>query len=131
MKLNRRPAAARGHRSLTGRPPGGSAVLPMAGILMLMGSLVRAEPAKRTLLTIRPLDPVEARSVSYYRQIRPLLADRCAACHSGKTPTAALDTRSVTALLKGGRHGAAVRLFIGYWSERRIWSSRRRDSRHR
>src|SRR5207245_6260583 len=65
-------------------------------------------PATRTLLTIRPLDPVEARSVSYYRQIRPLLEDRCAACHSGKTPTAALDTRSVTALLKGGRHGAAA-----------------------
>lgn len=108
MKLNRPPPSPRGRRRVTGGPTARSTAFPLGAILTLVTAVVGAEPAQSAPLTIRPVDPVEARSVSYYRQIRPLLEERCAVCHSGKSPTAGLDTRSVAALLKGGRHGAAM-----------------------
>lgn len=57
---------------------------------------------------IRPLDQVEAKTVSFRRQILPLLASRCGACHGGTTPAAGLNVGSLAALLRGGGHGPSV-----------------------
>lgn len=59
-------------------------------------------------IAIRPLDKVEARTVSFRTQILPLLASRCGACHGGTTPAAGLSVGSLAALLRGGGHGPSV-----------------------
>lgn len=88
--------------------------LPLAGAALALAPLIgigysAPEPprgaASAAPITIRPLDPVEARSVSYSRQIHPLLANKCVDCHSGKDAAAKLDLSSYAAMVKGGKHG--------------------------
>jgi Protein of unknown function (DUF1553)/Protein of unknown function (DUF1549)/Planctomycete cytochrome C len=63
----------------------------LAGLLLASDRLVAAEP------------------VDYVREIRPLLRARCYACHGALKQQAKLRVDSGANLLKGGRHGAAVR----------------------
>jgi cytochrome c553 len=45
---------------------------------------------------------------TFERDVWPILATRCAACHGGEKPKGGLDLRSVTSLLRGGETGPAV-----------------------
>jgi hypothetical protein len=52
---------------------------------------------------------VDAAPASFQKDIRPLLEDRCAMCHSADAKTSGFEVTSVGALLKGGaKAGAAV-----------------------
>jgi hypothetical protein len=46
--------------------------------------------------------------VDFATSIHPILAGRCAPCHSGDRPQAGLSVESRESLLKGGSHGAAM-----------------------
>ncbi len=46
--------------------------------------------------------------VSYYRQVKPLLTQTCAACHKPEKSKGDLDLTVVSLILKGGKHGAAI-----------------------
>lgn len=41
-------------------------------------------------------------------EIKPLLEQRCVACHGGGEPQSGLDLRSLASMLKGGKHGPVV-----------------------
>ncbi len=79
-----------------------------AGLLSLLSWVAAAGPPSPAPISIRPLDKVEARSVSYQHQIQPLLADRCGQCHGGASPSGGLSMTSLAALQKGGAHGPSV-----------------------
>src|ERR1051325_6913765 len=49
-----------------------------------------------------------AQTVSYKRQIAPIFATSCNACHSGPSPQSALNISTYSALSKGGRRGKAI-----------------------
>lgn len=67
-------------------------------------------PVVLGLLCLQPLaHPQQVSSVSFSRQIRPLLEEKCGACHSPDARTSGLEISSVAALLKGGnKNGPAV-----------------------
>ncbi len=46
--------------------------------------------------------------VSFHKQIRPIFVANCNACHKPEKLKGDLDMTSVAALMKGGKHGAAV-----------------------
>lgn len=45
---------------------------------------------------------------SFARDVAPLLAERCAGCHSTSAKLGGLDVESFDALMKGGKHGPAI-----------------------
>src|SRR5690349_18505351 len=46
--------------------------------------------------------------VSYAKEVEPILAAKCAACHAGKVRRGRFDVSSYAALVKGGKRGPAV-----------------------
>ncbi|MBI5094025.1 MAG: hypothetical protein HZB26_16485 [Candidatus Hydrogenedentes bacterium] len=54
------------------------------------------------LIVVRPIDPAEASSVSYTKDIKPLLEQRCVPCHRPEKLRGGFDVTSVPAILKGG-----------------------------
>ena len=65
-------------------------------------------PAPPDAVAVRPLDKIEARNVSYRRQIQPLLASRCGQCHGGAAPSGGFSVVTLAALLRGGVNGQDV-----------------------
>src|SRR5947209_3370278 len=63
----------------------------LIGLLLSAGTSVRAQPP-----------------VSYRKQIAPLFASSCNACHGGASPQSGLALTTYAALLKGGRRGKPV-----------------------
>ena len=85
------------------------AALATVALLSLLSWVAAAGPAPLPdAVAIRPLDRVEARSVSFRRQIQPLLASRCGQCHAGAAPAGGLSVISLAALRQGGKHGQDV-----------------------
>lgn len=64
--------------------------------------------ALATLLPAAAAFADEAKPVSFHRDVRPLLASNCNACHKPEKMKADLDMTTYAALMKGGKHGAAV-----------------------
>jgi mono/diheme cytochrome c family protein len=70
-----------------------------SGVSVVLGLL-----CLQSLATAQPTS-----SVSFSRQVGPLLEDKCGACHSPDSRTSGLEITSVASLLKGGKkNGAAV-----------------------
>lgn len=84
------------------------AALATGVLLSLLSWVAVAGPAPPEAVAIRPLDKVEAKNVSYQRQIQPLLASRCGQCHAGAAPAGGLSVVSLTALRQGGKHGQDI-----------------------
>ena len=60
-------------------------------------------------IAIRPIEAMDAAKVSYYRDIKPLLANHCVECHGVTEPEGEYQVGTVAELLKSGKkHGAAV-----------------------
>src|SRR5216683_3781134 len=49
-----------------------------------------------------------AQSVSFKKQIAPIFAASCNACHSGPNPQSGLNISTFAALSKGGRRGKSI-----------------------
>jgi WD40 repeat protein len=62
-----------------------------------------AEPAPIKVVPLDRQDPV-----SYEKEIEPILAAKCAGCHSGKARRGKYDLGTYPALMKGGKTGTAV-----------------------
>ena len=58
-------------------------------------------------LTIRP---GHDQLVSYRKQIAPIFAASCNACHGGPNPQSAFNLTTFAGLVKGGRRGASPRV---------------------
>ena len=77
------------------------------GLLLILHA-TRGADADKTAdapIPIRELNAAAAAQVSYERQIKPILADNCADCHSEDDPKSGLDASSVAELVKGGKKG--------------------------
>lgn len=85
-----------------------SAGVATAGLLSLLSWVAFAGSDSAGPVAIRPLDKVEAHTVSFRNQIQPLLSSRCGACHGGTTPAAGLSVGSLAALVRGGGHGPSI-----------------------
>ena len=96
------------HRALSGVTCRRFGVAATIGLLSLLSWVAAAGPTPPDAIPIRPLDKAEARTVSYRRQIQPLLADRCGQCHGGAVPSGGLSVTSLAMLQKGGAHGASI-----------------------
>jgi WD40 repeat protein len=61
-----------------------------------------------------PLDPIKVLmldrkdAVTWEKDIEPILADKCAYCHSGKIQEGKFDMGTYESLMKGGKRGAAI-----------------------
>ena len=84
------------------------AALATFGLLSLLSWVAAAGPTPPDAVAVRPLDEAEAHSVSFRRQIQPLLAGRCGQCHAGATPSGGFSVISVAAILRGGAEGQDV-----------------------
>ncbi len=60
-------------------------------------------PKKVVEIAIRSIDPAAAAKVSYARQIRPLLDEKCGDCHNADDRKGEFETTSVANLLKKGK----------------------------
>lgn len=50
------------------------------------------------------------RQIAHFeKDIQPLFAERCTACHGGDSPQAGLDLRTLASALRGGNHGPVIR----------------------
>ncbi len=60
-------------------------------------------------IPIRPIDPAASKSVSFSRDVMPVLRDTCWECHGSKDPESEFQAITVSTLLKGGeKNGPAV-----------------------
>lgn len=78
----------------------------LLGALPVLLSAVQASAAeaeKVQPIAIRPIDPSAALKVSYYRDVRPILADHCIECHGVDEPKGEYRMTSVAELLKSGK----------------------------
>src|SRR5687768_7923362 len=60
------------------------------------------------LPAIAPLPNPLGQAISFRRQISPILAANCNACHAKSSPQSRLDSTSFNGLMKGGKRGKAV-----------------------
>lgn len=78
----------------------------LLGALPVLLSAVQvsaAEAEKVQPIAIRPIDPSAALKVSYYRDVRPVLADHCIECHGVDEPKGEYRMTSVAELLRSGK----------------------------
>ena len=83
-----------GYNESAGRASGTLDMLSLYPLLYLVTALV---------LPVRPAGPL-----SYTKQIAPIFAASCNACHGGAAPQSKLILTTYAALMKGGRRGAEV-----------------------
>ena len=84
--------------------------LALLGSLILPAALVAQEPKEKPK-TIQPIKVItlnRKEPVLYEKDIEPILAAKCAFCHSGNVTEGKLDLRSYDSLMKGGKRGAEV-----------------------
>jgi hypothetical protein len=65
-------------------------------------------PACLLLAALLAADAVSAAEVDYLRDVKPVLATRCFACHGAVRQKARLRLDAVSLIRKGGRHGPAI-----------------------
>lgn len=86
------------------------AALLLPGSLGLMSSpcFAQEKEAKTVLQPITVVDLKRTTPVIYENEVEPLLAKKCAFCHSGNIKEGQLDLATHAALLKGGKKGPAA-----------------------
>src|SRR5262245_11608433 len=78
-------------------------ILPCYCFLVWSCSFGHAAEQKIVEIKIRDLDPGEAAKVSYARQIKPILENNCAECHSAEERKSQFDVSAVSTLLQKGK----------------------------
>jgi WD40 repeat protein len=81
------------------------------GLLTLAPLALSAQEPKDKPKPVQPIKVVtldRKEPVSYDKDIEPILAAKCAFCHSGNVKESKLDLASYETLMKGGKRGAAV-----------------------
>ena len=81
----------------------------LPALLLLPGFAVADDPKPKAGPTPIPLvDLKRTDAVSYEKEIAPLFAAKCQACHAGKITEGKLDLSTYASLMKGGETGPAV-----------------------
>ena len=83
----------------------GSIRLVLGGLLLagFLANAAEVDKDKVQAIAIKPVDPAAALKVSYYRDVRPLLANHCIECHGADEPKGDYRMTSVAELLKSGK----------------------------
>lgn len=80
-----------------------------AGLVVSLSHLgPAAEPARKELPPIQPEKVDLGRPVSFQRDIRPFLEDKCIACHNEVISESRLNLETVALMKKGGKRGPAL-----------------------
>src|ERR1051325_10407200 len=79
--------------------------LVIAPLLLSVAAWTR--PAPGTTQS-RTTSPPPAAAISFHRDVSPILRSQCVGCHGDKNPASGLTLTSYTALMKGGKGGAAL-----------------------
>jgi hypothetical protein len=80
-------------------------------LLLFLPSFLLAQEPKDKPKPVQPIKVVKIdrkEPVAYEKEIEPILAKKCAFCHSGNVKESKLDLGSYETLMKGGKRGAAV-----------------------
>lgn len=83
-----------------------SRFLPLAVIALLPLCAQGQEKKEPGPVEVKKLDRKE--SVSYEKEIEPILYKRCTTCHSGPVKESRLDLSSYEGLVKGGKRGSSI-----------------------
>jgi mono/diheme cytochrome c family protein len=76
--------------------------------IFLSAGAAEEEARKKVVeILIQPIDATAAATVSYTRDVKPLLVDNCLECHSPKDHKGGLDASTVAGMLKGGKKAGA------------------------
>jgi WD40 repeat protein len=81
-------------------------ILPAALTLFPVLALAGDKPSAPQAISVVALDRKEP--VAYEKDVEPILANKCAFCHSGNLKEGRLDMGCYETLLKGGKRGPAV-----------------------
>jgi len=78
-------------------------------LIALIPAAARAqEKEKKKVEPIKVIDLKRQDPVSYEKEIDPIFAKRCAACHSGSVKESRFDISSYEGVVKGGKRGTAI-----------------------
>src|SRR5262249_42188839 len=81
--------------------------LPVLALAVLMSTAASAQDKKETEpIKVVMLDCKD--TVTFEKDIEPILANKCAFCHSGNIKEAKLDMTSYETLMKGGKRGPSI-----------------------
>jgi WD40 repeat protein len=85
-------------------------MLRYTSILLLTTATLFAadEPKKKAPVPIATVDLKRTTAVSFEKEILPLFAAKCQACHAGKVVEGKLDLSTYASLMKGGEHGVMI-----------------------
>jgi len=77
-------------------------------LIILVPSAALAQEKKVKVKPIEVIDLKRKDPVSYEKEIDPIFAKRCAACHSGSVKESRFDISSYEGVIKGGKRGTSV-----------------------
>jgi WD40 repeat protein len=80
-------------------------------VLIAVLPAIASAQEKKSKKSVTPIAVVELKRtapVLYDKEIEPIVVNKCAVCHSDNIKEGKLDLGSYEALMKGGKHGAAV-----------------------
>jgi WD40 repeat protein len=81
--------------------------LPVLALAILLSTAASAQDKKETEpIKVVMLDRKDA--ATYEKDVEPILANKCAFCHSGNIKEAKLDMTSYETLMKGGKRGPSI-----------------------
>ncbi|HMP16103.1 MAG TPA: hypothetical protein PKD72_03695 [Gemmatales bacterium] len=79
-----------------------------AGALVLLLCMIPINAQDKQELRPVAMVPYEGGPPDFEKDVLPILENKCTTCHSGSNKKGRLDLSSYEALLRGGKHGAAV-----------------------
>jgi len=83
----------------------------LLSLVLIAGLPTLASPQEKKAKSVPPIAVIDLKRttpVLYDKEIEPILVNKCAVCHSDNIKEGKLDLGSYEALMKGGKHGAAV-----------------------
>src|SRR5258708_5100969 len=83
-------------------------MLTVLALAALLPAAAFAEDKKENPQAIKVVTLDRKEPVTYEKDVEPILANKCAFCHSGNIKEAKLDMTSYETLMKGGKRGLGV-----------------------
>jgi WD40 repeat protein len=83
-------------------------LLTLCLLALLSGPAVAQEKRAEGEEVIKVVKIKRAKTVSYAKEVEPILFKRCISCHSGSVKKSNLDLASYNSLIKGGKRGSPI-----------------------
>jgi WD40 repeat protein len=82
--------------------------LPVLALAVLLPAAAWAQDKKETTEPIKVVGLDRKDAVTYEKDVEPILANKCAFCHSGNIKEGKLDMGAYETLMKGGKRGPSI-----------------------